>query len=298
MTWTHGVGAQASAAATTVVLTKPAGVADGQLLVAGIAGGADCTQGPPGWLCVARWLDDGGARFSVWCRVAASEPTTYTWTFSSSTTGIVLFDAFTSTVALNPLDCTDAYATVKASTSSTTLAGSRPFESLAGDLIVRFAGCAGTPTVTWASMTNLQALLGFGSAFEVQAATGQAAARTVTYGSAQTNRSETCVAFCALPPAAAVAHTVSDSGIIDILSPVAIDIQLTGLPSSLGTGIGNPVRYFEMGNIAWGTTLGYGRNYYLEHASEIVVAPFATCTKLAYSFRSGITAVITERLAL
>jgi hypothetical protein len=109
---------------------------------------------------------------------------------------------------------------------------------------------------------------------------------------------ETTTSYVALPPAAATVHTLTGSGQVAIASPVAIDIALTGLAGSLGTGKGNPTRYFQLGNIAWGTSLGFGRNYYLEHANEIVVAPFGTCTLLAYSFAPGITATVTEHLAL
>lgn len=299
MTWTHGTSANAQVAgATSITVAKPAGFANGQLLWAVVNSGQTGVTWPPGWIVDGKCTDDGGGNYEWGHRVGANEPTSYTWS-AASTNWIVLLESFNSTVALDTNNVVDQYATVKASATSTTLAGARPFEQNSGDLLIYFAGSGGSQSTTWpAGVTNLQNANGVGCAWEVFASTGQTTARTVTYGSTTTNRVETTTAYAALAPPSAVVHTLSGSGQVAIANPVAIDIALTGLAGSLGTGKGNPVRYFELGNIAWGTALGFGRNYYLEHANEIVVAPFATCTLLAYSFAPGITATVTEHLAL
>lgn len=79
----------------------------------------------------------------------------------------------------------------------------------------------------------------------------------------------------------------------------AIEIDLTGIPASLGTGMGNPMRYFGLGNVSFEYAGAYSaRNYYLEHAHELVVTQFSAVSTVRYSLPSGITATITEIAAL
>jgi len=253
---------------------------------------------PPGWICDGHAVDNSGSLFAWGHKLAATEPSTYVWKCTSNSWNI-LCECFATTVALDPLNCVDEYAMVRAAATATTLAGAVPIEAYAGDLIIRWASSQGSVSTTWPSpMINLQNSNGMGCAWEVQSAAGLATARTVTFGSTQTNRIETCTAYAALPPATSLTHNVSGSGSFSLANPVAIAIALTGLASSLGTGKGTPTRYFELGNIAWGTADGYGRNYYLEHANELVIAPAQPMTLLAYSFAPGISAVITEKLSL
>jgi hypothetical protein len=298
LTWTHGTSAQASGSGTPPTIARPAGVSAGQLLWAVINGATAITNWPPGWVCDGHCTDDAGGVYAWGHKVAALEPSSYTWGQASGA-WTLLFESFNSTVALDNSNIVDQFGTVKASATATTLAMPRPVETFAGDLIIYFACSAGAQTVTFgAGTTFLQSLLGLNDAWEVQSAAGQATARTATYSSTITSRVGTTTAYAALAPVTPTGHVLTGSGVQAISNPVAIDIQLTGIPASLGIAKGNPTRYFNLGNIAWGTSLGYGRNYYLEHASEIVVAPFATCTQLAYSFAAGITATVTERLAL
>jgi hypothetical protein len=298
MTWTHGNSTQASGNSTTPACAKPTGVSSGNLLWALVYTQNGLLNWPDGWIADGHSVDDGGAIYAWGHKVAGAEPSTYTWKCNTGSWNILL-ESFASTVQLDTTNIVDQYANVKASATATTLAGARPFEVYAGDLIIRWASSNSSASTTWpAGVTNLQNSNGMGDAWEVQASAGQATARTVTFGSSVTNRSETCAAYAALPPIAPTAHVLTGSGQISIASPVAIDIALTGLAGSLGTGKGNPTRYFQLGNIAWGTSLGFGRNYYLEHANEIVVAPFATCTLLAYSFAAGISATVTELITL
>lgn len=253
---------------------------------------------PPGWTCDGRATDDAA---TFWCwghKIAGAEPSSYTWIAASGNWSIC-FEAFASSVALDQQNCVDQYATIKASATSTTLAGARPFEQLAGDLLVYFAASSGTPAVTFsAGVTLLQQFNGSASGWEVQAAAAQTTARTVTFTPTETNRVEMTMAYAALPPAAATTHTVSGTGQVSIVSPVAIGLSLTGIPASLGVAKGNPARYFELGNIAFGGTSGFLRNYYLTHSAELIMAPAQGFTLLDYSLAAGVTAVITEYLVV
>jgi hypothetical protein len=84
----------------------------------------------------------------------------------------------------------------------------------------------------------------------------------------------------------------SGAGTIPISSPAAVEITITPTPTAQGQGMGNPTRYFALGNVAWGNSGYASRNYYIEHLSERVEAPFAADT-LYYSFAFGLTATLT-----
>lgn len=298
MTWTHGTSAQANGTSAVPSIPKPGGFANGQLLLAVLSTDNPVTVGPPGWICDGRALSDHPTYYSWWHRVAANEATSYAWACASGNWAILL-ESFNQSGSLDQLDCADNYQFTKVAATATTLPLARPFETFSGDLIFYAADSFTSNTVAWpAGVTALQAVGGFADGWEVLATNGQTTARTITYSATSNNRIGITTAYASLAPVAAVVHTLSGSGQVSIASPVAIDIALSGLAGSLGTGKGNPVRYFQLGNIAWGTSLGFGRNYYLEHANEIVVAPFATCTLLAYSFAPGITATITEHLSI
>jgi hypothetical protein len=84
----------------------------------------------------------------------------------------------------------------------------------------------------------------------------------------------------------------SGAGSISISSPTAVEITITPTPTAQGQAMGNPARYFMLGNVAWGNSGYASRNYYIEHLSERVEAPFPADT-LYYSFAFGLTATIT-----
>ncbi len=86
---------------------------------------------------------------------------------------------------------------------------------------------------------------------------------------------------------------VTGTGTLSISSPSTILVDITPTPVVLGTGKGNPTRYFDLGNVSFGKDGYFSRNYYLEHEHERISAPFAADT-LAYSIGTGLTATITE----
>ena len=102
--------------------------------------------------------------------------------------------------------------------------------------------------------------------------------------------------------AAAVVGTahasLTGTGVISVSSPAAIVVSMTGSTGNIGTGLGNPTRYFELGNVSFGRSGHFGRNYFLEHTDEFLLASFARADQVSYSIRSGMTATITEILTL
>jgi hypothetical protein len=86
--------------------------------------------------------------------------------------------------------------------------------------------------------------------------------------------------------------TVTGAGTLSCSAPTAVEITITPTPTIQDQAIGNPDRYFHLGNVSWGASGFFTRNYFLEHVSERVEAPFAADT-LAYSIGIGLTAVLT-----
>lgn len=79
---------------TTVVVNKPSGTADGDVLVAMVsiqAGSSPAITGPSGWTLVGTVAGTSSAtRTGVWTKVAgASEPASYTWTSDLTIVGAV-----------------------------------------------------------------------------------------------------------------------------------------------------------------------------------------------------------------
>jgi hypothetical protein len=87
--WIAGTSAtQATAATKSVVLSVPAGIANGNLMiVSGVVASNSATYTPPsGWTLL--WsVIKSSCNNSAWYRIAASEPGSYTWTWSASAIG-------------------------------------------------------------------------------------------------------------------------------------------------------------------------------------------------------------------
>jgi len=298
VSWSHALSANNAGSGTAPTIAKPGGVAAGQLLYAWVGAAARVTAWPPGWQADGESLDDSGNGWSWGHRVAsAAEPTTYTWK-SGSGGWIVVLDAFTG-VTLDAGNILLQSWPILVAATGTTLLLPRPWLPQANDLVVYSASSQGTPTMTMsAGPTLAQTISGVSTWWEIPAAAGNLAQRTVTYGTSTLHRIGNTVVYGGRTPETPAVHTLSGSGTVTIAAPVALAVSLSGIPSGLGTGRGNPTRYFELGNLAWGTASGYGRNYYLEHAAELVIAPFPGATALAYSFAPGITATVTELQSL
>ena len=86
----HATNVNSSDGATSLTITKPAGTADGDLLIAAVSHNDDngTISGPSGWIQINQGTSGSSSsadiRLSVWYKVAGgSEPTSYTWTWPS-----------------------------------------------------------------------------------------------------------------------------------------------------------------------------------------------------------------------
>ncbi len=120
-TWVQSTG-NATGGASTLVLTKPTGTAQGDLLVAGITvdgGSAISVTSPAGWTLLRR--TDASTNLSLlsyWKLAGASEASSYTFTVTSTraTGGIVRFSGVDQS---NPVEASSGSSSVTASTSAT-----------------------------------------------------------------------------------------------------------------------------------------------------------------------------------
>lgn len=114
--------------ATSIVIPKPLGVIAGDVEIAVIASYHSVTVSPPtGWSAVKVQTDTGttipqsGVRTSVFRRVAGtSEPTTYTFTFSSSARAVATIQAYANVDPQNPIDAVASAAKSAVSTQHQT----------------------------------------------------------------------------------------------------------------------------------------------------------------------------------
>lgn len=269
--------------------------AAGDILIAVVSAATSVDSWPDGWNVDFQVNGTNAVAVTIGHKKATSaEPASYSWPITGATWG-VLIDAY-NIGAFNQAYCVEDSNFVATAATATTVVTPAITTQHAHALLVHYAASlSGGPAVTWpAGVTSVQNTGGQGEAWEDQVAAGVSSTRTATFAPTSTNRLGVTIGYFAVTPPSPITHTVSGSGTISLSAPVAISLALTGIPSSLGTGRGNPTRYFEMGNIAWGDANGYLRNYYLQHAAELILAPFQPATLLAYSLASGITAVITE----
>lgn len=88
---------------------------------------------------------------------------------------------------------------------------------------------------------------------------------------------------------------LTGQGFIGVSSPVGVEVDLTGVPTSLGAGPGYPTPRYHIGSLGFSADAAhYSRLAFLSQSSEVFVCPFPTVTSIAYSLAPGITATITE----
>jgi hypothetical protein len=134
--------------AASATLNVPTGVVDGDLLVACIWGNdASFTPTFTGWTTVgAQLAGSGSGRGQVWCRVASSEPASYTpsWALTNKYVGAM--------VALRGVDTTAATNGVRTpvltSYGTGTVRTTGSVTPTAGDWVVAFFGDRSTGTGT------------------------------------------------------------------------------------------------------------------------------------------------------
>jgi hypothetical protein len=296
--WSLAGASNNSGTSAVPSVAKPTGMSAGDLVFAVVWSPNQVTQWPTDWIEDGRGQSAAGGGVTWGHKQAQTlEPSTYTWAVPSCA-WIVLAQAFHG-VTFDPANCVDAWQLSALTASASTFPFPRPTLAVANDLVL-YCFDDGIASFAMTAGPVLVQNTGGGDAvwFENVAGTGQIAARTVNLGSAQTNRTGFVASYASFTPPTPAVHTLSGSGLQAISSPVALTVALSGIPAGLSTGLGNPLRYFGLGSLSWGNTLGYMRNYFLEHANELVLAPFSDATSLGYSFAPGITATVTERQSL
>jgi hypothetical protein len=136
---------------TTITITKPAGVASGDVLIAAIsheAGNADTITVPSGWTLVRRVDNTSSEGVAVYRKVAgASEPASYSWTFdqSRSLSGGML--AYTGVDNTTPIDVENGQATGQNTTHATpSITTTQPNEMLVAFFAIPQAATWTAPT--------------------------------------------------------------------------------------------------------------------------------------------------------
>jgi len=98
----RGGSSSSAPSGLSLTLSVPAGVQNGDLLVATLADWPGALTGPSGWTRALLASPNQG----VWYRVAANEPASYTWSGSLSSSWAGVIDAFSGVSVTTPLDVT------------------------------------------------------------------------------------------------------------------------------------------------------------------------------------------------
>lgn len=138
---------------TTITVTKPAGVASGDVLIAGLSfetGSSDTITAPTGWTLVRRVNNTNSEGLAVYRKVAGgSEPASYAWTFASSRSLSAGILAFTGVDNTTPIDVENGQTTA----SNTTHATPTITTTQANDLLVAFFAIP--QSATWTPPTGM-----------------------------------------------------------------------------------------------------------------------------------------------
>ncbi|MDL2342198.1 MAG: hypothetical protein QFB87_03930 [Patescibacteria group bacterium] len=138
--------------ATTLALTKPAGVISGTVMVVHLTYNAGANKGvtvtkPTGWLQAGGYVSNGNWWQSVFYKVAGgSEPTSYTFTISRASNivgGILAYSGVDNTA---PID--DVIGYTSGATNTTTHSAPSASASTNGDMMVNFWGYLTATTAT------------------------------------------------------------------------------------------------------------------------------------------------------
>lgn len=95
---------------------------------------------------------------------------------------------------------------------------------------------------------------------------------------------------------AGATHTVSGTGTSSVATPRGLKVDLTVIPSFLGSDAGTPREYYNAGRINVGNSHGYEPHIDIVCDPQLVYPLSDAITLLAWDFAPGITAVITELL--
>jgi len=88
---------------------------------------------------------------------------------------------------------------------------------------------------------------------------------------------------------------LADNGSLTISDLLGVKVEVTTLPDSYGRLSGDPIEYFGLGFLTWGTTDGYRTSTPLEHEFQVIFPPQAgVYTSLGYSLAPGVVVTVTE----
>jgi hypothetical protein len=279
----------------TVSVPKPPPVVQGDLVVIACLYGFGLNANfPSGFAHVTgspQTFSTNNRLALLWKIATNAEPASYSFTTASGSGG---FEAIAILRYVN-MAASQSPVTALVTATATTITTASVTTVATDSLVLRVVGTNNAASISIASGTTRVIA---GSNFDLmlvgeadKAAIGAAGTVVVTANVSNAMQSITA-AFT--QNAGALTHSVSGIGNFVIQSPGAIRVQLTGSFGSIGVARGNPVRYFEIGSVSFGTANGQMRNYYLQHADELIIAPFSNASTLYYSLRSGLTATITE----
>lgn len=93
----------------------------------------------------------------------------------------------------------------------------------------------------------------------------------------------------------AVHAGLSNNGSLSIADLLGVKIEVTTLPDSYGRQSGDPIEFFGLGFLSWGTADGYRTSSRLEHEFQVIFPPLAgVYTTLGYTLAPGVVATVTE----
>jgi sugar lactone lactonase YvrE len=190
----RSVTSRAAKDATSVTISKPAGVTTGDLMVAAVTvRGAPTITAPGGWT-LARIDTNGSAmRQVVYTKFAAgSEPSSYTWSFSAKASSAGIIVAYQGIDVATPVDASSG----QPNPASTAITAPALSASVPGTLLVGFFGTAGNaatapPTGMIEQAEIIQSAgknkMSLEAADAFLAGTGSSGTRVATAGSASAN---------------------------------------------------------------------------------------------------------------
>lgn len=265
--------AQNLGGATTLVINKPSGVVEGNVMVATLtAAGTGTLTAPSGWTAIKNLTQGTALRQVTYYKVAtASEPTSFSWSLGTSRAasgGIADYSGVNQTV---PVDATASAVGESGNANAPSVA-----TSAANDLVLAVASFGMTTTVT-ADPTTTQrfAISSLANTTEVadfaQASAGATTAKTVT-------------------PLLATAAWIAQTIALRDASQAILSVATTAAPSfSASLNSGDQVKTFTvpltLSDTRTGASAGLGWN------TTITSTQFTAGTKTLPATASTITAV-------
>jgi hypothetical protein len=130
---------------TSITINKPAGLVDGDVMVASIgfsSGGATITPQDAGWTFVSRAVNGAGASVAVYVQVASGEPANYTWDLSAALAIGGTVTAYTGVDTTTPVDTSGISSN---GTTTASISTAQPGEML----VASFFGWTNGSASTW-----------------------------------------------------------------------------------------------------------------------------------------------------